>query len=43
MVAFDSRSTVEKLLCNKSLANVPHCGYTWKLKWNLDPADLTEN
>ena len=40
---FHSRSAVAKLLCSKSFANVPHYGHTSKLKWNLGPADLTEN
>ena len=43
MVGYDSRHVVAELLCNRSLANVPHCGYKLGLKWNLDPADLTEN
>lgn len=43
MVGFDSRPVVTELLCNKSLANVPHCGHTSRLKWNLDSADPTEN
>ena len=40
---FDPRPVVAELLCTKSLANEPHCGYTLRLKWNLDPADPTEN
>ena len=43
MVGFDSRPVVTELLCNKSLANVPHCGHTSRLKWNLDPPGPTEN
>ena len=32
-----------ELQCNRSLANVPHCGYILRLTWNLNPADPTEN
>ena len=42
-MGFDPRPVVAELLCTKSLANEPHCGYTLRLKWNLDPADPTEN
>ena len=43
MMGYDSRPVVPELLCNRSLANVPHYGYTSGLKWNLHPADPTEN
>ena len=43
MVGYDSRPAVTELLCNRPLANVLHCGYISRLKWNLDPADPTEN
>ena len=29
--------------CNRSSADVSHCGYTSRIKWNLDPADPTGN
>ena len=43
MVGYDSRSVVSELLRNRSLANVPHGGYTSRLRCNLDLADPTEN
>lgn len=43
MVGLNFRPAVAELLCNRSLANVPHCDHTSRLKWNLDPADPTEH
>ena len=43
MMGYDSNPVVTQLMRNRSLANLPRCGYTSGLKWNLDPADLTEN
>ena len=43
MLVFNSTLVVTDLLCTKSLANVPHCGHTSRLKFNLDPADPSKN